>query len=267
MRRISYFQVKKILCIIAFAIPAFFILLVISGCSISRQKTANPGTPSPGTTVNSPETGKATNPTKSSLSPSLNNRTPIPNIQSSPGKTNPDSEIDVSKKFKTKGHLIRYYQKRGSECLRTGRKEMAVEYFTKAIEVDPGKYEGYDLRSLAYYEMSEHKKGIRDCNKAISIARKKGLFEKFCPDQTLVRRGAHFMNLKKYKEAIRDFNIVIKYRPDFAFAYYDRGRCYLRKGDYESARKDFVKSIKLDKKNKFTDNCRQYLKEIEKIKK
>ncbi|MCD4782264.1 MAG: tetratricopeptide repeat protein [Candidatus Eremiobacteraeota bacterium] len=246
----SHKKLFKILCIFVFAFMAFFLSLM-SGCSISRQKTVNPGTPSPGMTVDSPKTDKTTNPTKSSLSPF-----PTPN-----------NEIDVSKKFKTKSDLFSYYQDLGSECHRTGEEEMAIEYFTKAIEADPDNYEGYDLRSMAYYEMGEHKKGIRDCNKAISIARKKGLFEKVCPEQTLVRRGAHYMNLKKYKEAIKDFSIVIKYRPNFAFAYYDRGRCYLRKGDYESARKDLLKAIKLGKKNKFTDNCKKYLKEMEKIKK
>ncbi|MCD4782265.1 MAG: tetratricopeptide repeat protein [Candidatus Eremiobacteraeota bacterium] len=229
----------------------------------------NPDTLSPGMTVNSPKTDEAASPTKSSPPPfpSFNNQAPTNNIQPHFNKTNPNNEIRVSKNYKARFNLFGYYKWLASLSLIIDKKEMAVEYYTKAIEVDPDNYEGYDYRSKLYYKMGEHEKGIVDCNKGISIARKRGVFEKLCPNRTLSRRGAHYLNLKKYDEAIKDFNFTIKYRPNFAFAYYDRGRCYLRKGDYESARKDFLKSIKLDKNNILTESCRDHLKEMEEMRK
>jgi len=262
-------NVKKTICIIVSAFWTFFILPTLTGCQTSEQIKANPGNSSPGATKTTTKTDKTVTPSPTTTiitnSPSTLNSNTKTDIQTSPKQTNTENEIDISKKFKTKAELIKYYQDKGSKYLRNGDAEKAIEYFTRAIKLNPDNYEGYDLRSMAYYEDEEHEKGILDCNKAISIAREKGVFEKICPHQTLVRRGAHYMNLKKYKEAVRDFSMVIRYRPDFAFAYYDRGRCYFRMGDYESAQRDFQKSIKLDKENEFTGNCRKYLKEIKKM--
>lgn len=141
--------------------------------------------------------------------------------------------------------------------------DKAEEHLNRVLEVDPENLGAYDSRSMLHYERGEHEEGIRDCTKAIELAGKQGGIPPHFYEGPFTRRGAHYLNLGRFDEAIDDFNLVIRNRPDFAFAYYDRGRCYFSKGDFKKARKDFLKSIELDRENKFAPISKEYLDKIE----
>jgi tetratricopeptide (TPR) repeat protein len=51
--------------------------------------------------------------------------------------------------------------------------------------------------------------------------------------------------LKKFAEAIEDYNRAIALKPDFAVAYFNRGDAKKALGQYEEAIKDFDRTIEL----------------------
>lgn len=63
-----------------------------------------------------------------------------------------------------------------------------------------------------------------------------------------LQRGIEKARLGKYKEAIEDFDQVIKFDPEHAEAYKNRGRALAALGKYKEAEKDFDKAIELKPK-------------------
>lgn len=180
-------------------------------------------------------------------------------VKTSPvSSSSPENESKKSPKLQESEK----YLKIGDEKLNENKLEEAEKLLTKAIELDPENYDAYDKRSMTYYNMGKHNEGLADCNKAIAIARKGGFFEERCPRGTLARRGAHYFNLNETDKAIEDFREVIKYSPDFAFAYYDLGQSYFKKGEYKTAAEYFNKAIKLNEDERITRSARIYLEKI-----
>ena len=59
-------------------------------------------------------------------------------------------------------------------------------------------------------------------------------------------RGLSYFNLKKYEEAIKDFDKVIELSPDKSNAYYNRGHSKSYLGQYEEGIKDFKKVLEFN---------------------
>lgn len=59
-------------------------------------------------------------------------------------------------------------------------------------------------------------------------------------------RGVALLNLKKYDEAINDFNKTLALNKNFKNAYFNRGSVYYYKKEYDKAIADFSKTISLD---------------------
>ena len=50
-----------------------------------------------------------------------------------------------------------------------GLYEKAIEYYEKAIDINPNKIEAYHGRGIVYHMMSNHQKGVDDLTKALQI--------------------------------------------------------------------------------------------------
>ena len=61
-------------------------------------------------------------------------------------------------------------------------------------------------------------------------------------------RGIAKFNLQDYREAIQDYNKVIELNPNYADAYYSRGNAKGKLQDYRGAIQDFNKAIQLNPK-------------------
>lgn len=59
-------------------------------------------------------------------------------------------------------------------------------------------------------------------------------------------RGVLYTNVKRYQEAIRDFDASIGYLPGHSFVYNDRAVAYLKSGRYKEALRDYNMAILLD---------------------
>lgn len=164
----------------------------------------------------------------------------------------------------TQNHLpevpaeIRKEMDRGIDLLHANKWDEADILFTGVIESNPDLFEPYDHRSTIYYNRQDYKKVAEDCSKAIEIARKTGTFAQTCPDRCLMRRGASYLNLEMWAEALVDFTEVLEYRKNDGFAHFERGRSLFGLGRYEEAKKDFERSLELDDKHPVSSELSVY---------
>jgi tetratricopeptide (TPR) repeat protein len=122
----------------------------------------------------------------------------------------------------------------------------AIEYFTKAIKLEPNKALYYNRRGFSYYELKEHEKSIADHSKAIELE----------PDNALYynNRGSSYSWLSEYEKAITDYSKAIELEPNNALYYNNRGSSYNCLNEYEKAIADHSKAIELE-----PDNAEYYL--------
>jgi len=121
-----------------------------------------------------------------------------------------------------------------------GNIETEIEYYNRAIELNPENAKAYNNRGLAYMNLEEYEKAISDYNKAIELN----------PEDADVynNRGDAYRNLKEYEEAIGDYNKAIELNPEHANAYNNRGLAYMNLEEYGTAIRDYNKAIELNSK-------------------
>ncbi len=141
-----------------------------------------------------------------------------------------------------------------------------MEDYSKAIALFPQLgYLYYMLRGNARQEQKDYKGAISDYNEALSL---KPNFALAYNNRGLARvawdeNGAIlsvpsglYINPKEsggtqkdYERAIADFTEAIRYKPDFALAYNNRGFARYAQKDYEGALADYNQAIRLHPKN------------------
>jgi len=121
-----------------------------------------------------------------------------------------------------------------------GNNENAIEYYTKAIELNPDYAKAYNNRGVAYDVLKEYEKAISDYNKAIELNPEDA--------KAYYNIGLAYSNLKDYEKAISDYNKAIELNPEDAKAYYNIGLAYSNLKDYEKAISDYNKAIELNPK-------------------
>jgi Flp pilus assembly protein TadD len=125
------------------------------------------------------------------------------------------------------------YNNRGDAYDDLGEYQKAIVDYNKAIELDPKYTYAYNNRGIAYYHLGEYQKAIDDYSKAIELYN---------------NRGIAYRNLGEYQKAIDDYNKAIKLDPKYTYAYNNRGIAYYHLGEYQKAIDDYSKAIELDPK-------------------
>jgi tetratricopeptide (TPR) repeat protein len=133
------------------------------------------------------------------------------------------------------------YNKVGDEYYFQKNYNRAVEYYTKAIELEPNNANYYKNRSVSYNWLKEYEKAIADTSKAIELDPDKALY--------YYGRGVNYHELKEYEKAIADKSKAIELDPNNAEYYNSRGKNYSRLKEYEKAIADNSEAIKLDTNN------------------
>ncbi|MBI2722033.1 MAG: tetratricopeptide repeat protein [Bacteroidetes bacterium] len=86
-------------------------------------------------------------------------------------------------------------------------------------------------------------------------------------------RGILYNLAEKYDKAITDFERIIDEMPSDVSAYYLKGDCHFHKGEFDLAKRDYMRALKLQFDTKITDSSienaviidEQDLKDIEKV--
>jgi len=113
-------------------------------------------------------------------------------------------------------------------------KTMAIENYTKAINIKPKLKKAILSRGICYGKIEKYEQSIADFSKLIEI-------DKQYPE-AYMNRGIAYSMIKEYEKSISDFNIAIKLKPKLGKAYFNRGGTYVLLEKYNKAKADFSKA-------------------------
>jgi tetratricopeptide (TPR) repeat protein len=112
-----------------------------------------------------------------------------------------------------------------------------VEYFTKALELNPKLSDAYEKRGMLYYFLEKYDKMILDFENYIALVPSKA--EAYC------MLGLGYLKTGLYKAAISCLTRAIEMDSNLASAYTNRAEAYLLSGRYEEAIQDSTRAIKI----------------------
>jgi tetratricopeptide (TPR) repeat protein len=112
-----------------------------------------------------------------------------------------------------------------------------VEYFTKALQLNPNLVEAYEKRAIHYYYQWKYDKAINDYTKIIELKPRSVEAHKM--------RGLCYLKQEKLEGAIADLSHAIELDPQLASAYGYRAEAYRLKGMAEEALHDSTMAIDL----------------------
>lgn len=128
---------------------------------------------------------------------------------------------------------------------RLKKDEEAIEINNQILAKKPNDPGAYLNRGINYASLKQYDKAEADNNFAAKI------------DTSLAyiayNNTAYFIKIdsKDYTGAIELFNKCIAIKPDFSYAYSNRGFCKMQLGDLAGANKDILKSLELDPTNSY----------------
>ena len=112
-----------------------------------------------------------------------------------------------------------------------------IEYFTKALEINPDWAEAYEKRGLLHYYQGNYDKVISDYHTYLDLSPAKA--------EAYRMLGMGYMKRGKYEPAIYHFTQAIKIDPKLTSAYAYRAEAYRLSGDDKKSIRDATKAIKL----------------------
>jgi len=115
---------------------------------------------------------------------------------------------------------------------------LAVEYYNKALTLQPHSTEAYYARGLYFQNTGELDKAVADYNQILTIN----------PDHPEAYYNLGFIEANyhnNYKKAIEYFTQAIAKKKYYADAFYNRGYCYEELGDKKNAIADYSEALSL----------------------
>ena len=118
-----------------------------------------------------------------------------------------------------------------------------IEYFRKALELDPNDKEILANFGYLYYLKDDYDEAIKYAQKAIAVDANYPL-----PWNVL---GYTYSSLENYDKAIVNFTKALSFSPfhSSALIYRSRGECYKARGDIKKSQDDFIKAKQLGWEN------------------
>jgi len=167
------------------------------------------------------------------------------------GYVEPDENLKIeyySKAIELNPQYAAAYNNRGDAYQALGKENEAFQDFSTAIRFNPEFAPAYINRGNIYENRRKHEEAIQDFSTAIELE----------PKYTLAynNRGTSYKNLGRYEKALQDFNKAIQLEPKFVSAHFNRGDVYRKMGKDHEAIKDYTKAIELDRNNAVALNNR-----------
>ena len=135
----------------------------------------------------------------------------------------------------------------GDANTRSGNHELAIEDYTKALELRPDYREALVNRGTGYAALRKFDDAVKDFSAAVRIG----------PENAPVhiKRANAYLALGKFDEAADDFGAVIRINPDNALAHVNRAQAYLRAGLLERTVADCETAFRLGRE---TGECHRF---------
>ena len=135
------------------------------------------------------------------------------------------------------------YVNRGAAYESMGNLDLALQDFNTALALEP-KSEAYNNRANVYFRKRDYQRAIQDYSKALELERGNvGAF---------IYRGHAFKNMELYDHAIQDYSEALVLDPGNADAYTSIGSIHSLRGDHNNAIRSYDQALKLDSCDPYT---------------
>lgn len=118
--------------------------------------------------------------------------------------------------------------------------KLAVESFSKSIELFPSDAKFWNSRGTAFLYLREYDKALKDLDKAVDLDASIPMF--------YINRATVRMSLKDMSGALKDLDEALKLNDVDPNAYYTRANAHVKLGKLDEALKDYDKAIALKPK-------------------
>lgn len=149
--------------------------------------------------------------------------------------------FEFKENFIGAGRNSTFYFNQGLLAAQRGEYELAIENFTKSLELNPDDPITLNNRGNVYLSTGEFDKAIGDYDKAISL--KPGL------PMAWMNRGNAYLYKKELNRAIDDYSKAIELDPKDDAAWKNRASAYISLGKLRMAFEDCQKSLELNPSN------------------
>jgi len=129
------------------------------------------------------------------------------------------------------------YWQAGNDAYKKNNLDVAIENYTKTIELSPTFIKAYYQRGMSYYLKGNYSNVIRDLS--VYIEEDKSNYESF-----LYRGWAYYL-IENNENALLDMNKCIELESTNAYAYYSRGTVLSDLKQYDKSIEDYKKAINL----------------------
>ena len=130
------------------------------------------------------------------------------------------------------GQDAMHYFNLGLESTRTRKK---IDYFTKALELNPNLAIAYHKQGILFYYQQNYHQAIQDFQRYLKLTPAK--------NETYRMLGLAYLRSQLYEPAINIFTAVIEMEPKCTLAYANRAEAYRLSGQYENAIRDATRVI------------------------
>ncbi len=132
-----------------------------------------------------------------------------------------------------------YFHMRANSYLGLGKDDLAIADFTAGIKLDPKNAGLFSGRGQVYKMVRKPELAVADLSRAIELEGPDDLFAGL----DIMMRAHLYEELGKLDLAVRDWDTLVKKKPDDAHYYRQRGNLYGKLGKYDEAIKDFNKAL------------------------
>jgi tetratricopeptide (TPR) repeat protein len=112
-----------------------------------------------------------------------------------------------------------------------------IEYFSKALELNPRLAPAYEKRGMFYYFQGKYDRVIEDFTRFIRLAPEKADAYRYL--------GIAYLKVENYDKAIANFDGAIQIEPEMAAAFCYRAEAFRLKGETQEAIEDATRAIRL----------------------
>lgn len=142
-------------------------------------------------------------------------------------------DLDSTYRFKAD-----YWMEKGYESLKNKQFDLAIGYYSKALEINSNLTTAYYNRGLSWDHKGDLERAFNDYTKVLEIDPRNY--------KTYNNRGFVLLRQEKFDQAILDFNKAIEIDPRSYKAFNNRGICYHKNGKYDQAIADFTRGLQIN---------------------
>lgn len=135
--------------------------------------------------------------------------------------------------------LVRAYNNRGNAYEGKGKRDLAFEDYSMAIEINPNDADAYFYRGFTYELEHNFEKAIKDYDRVIDLNPNHA-------DAYAYRANAYSAANRDLELVIKEYSKAIELSPHHNYAYTNRAQVYREKGEINLAIKDYNKVIELN---------------------